>query len=255
MNPTSTQQPFSARELAAGIAASAAVALIALVGLSVPRQQVSAPAKSSSVSKTPVPSSPSFFYMRAAGERLSERGAIRNSQSLLAPSSAKAASASSTPLPASRAAVTSSGSAAAPSPTPSADSMPVSVANPAGNASAQIASRQQASADQVPISQAPTQQPTWTDLAPEPPPANQPSRFAAPVNAAAAEPVAGPIPLPRKRPHPIVLAEATIPLPQPRPDAAGPERAPAGLSDWVGRIFQSSPSFTAEPEPVHRGDY
>jgi hypothetical protein len=249
MNSPSAPKPFSAGEHAVGIAALAAVALIAFVGLRVPRQQVSAPAEPSSVSNTVVQSSRSITG--GAGERLSGRGAIRKSQSI-APASAKAGS---TPLPASRA-VTSSGSAAATSPTPSSDSTPAPLANPAGNASAQIVGRQQASADQVPTGQAPTQQPTWTDLLLAPPPANRPSRFAAPVNAAAAEPVAGPIPLPRKRPHPMAFAQAAIiPLPQPRPHAAGPERAPAGLSNWLGGILQSSPSSTAQPEPVHRGDY
>jgi hypothetical protein len=216
------------------------------MGLRVPRQQVSAPAERSSVSNAVVP--PRSFT-RAAGEQPSERGATHKSESV-APASAKAGSAAFTPLSASRA-VTSSGSAAAPSPMPSADSMPAPLANPAGNASAQIAGRQKASTDQVPTGQAPTQQPTWTDLLLAPP-ADRPSRFAAP---ATAEPVAGPIPLPRKRPHHIAFAEATIPLPQPRPDAAGPERAPAGPSDWLGGIFQSSPSSNQEPEPVHRGDY
>jgi hypothetical protein len=251
MKSNSAPKPFSAGELAAGLAALAAVALIAFVGLRVPRQQVPAPAEPSGVANTVVPSSRNIT--RAAGEQLSERGPIRKSQPVAA-ASAKAGSAFSTPLHASRA-VTSSGSAAAPSPTPSADSIPARLANAAGNASAQIAGRQQASADQAPVGQAPTQQPTWTDLLLAPPPANRPSRSAAPVDAAAAEPVAGPIPLPRERPHPMALAEAAMPLPQPRPDAAGPERAPAGLGNWLGGIFQSSPSSAAEPEPVQRDDY
>jgi hypothetical protein len=107
----------------------------------------------------------------------------------------------------------------------------------------------------MPTGQTPTQKPTWTDLLLAPPAANRPSRFEAPVNAATAEPVAGLIPLPRKRPHLMKFAEAAIPLPQPRPDAAGPERAPAGLSDWLGGIFQSPPSSAAQPEPAHQGDY
>jgi hypothetical protein len=53
----------------------------------------------------------------------------------------------------------------------------------------------------------------------------------------------------------MIFAEAAIPLPQPRPDAAGPERPPESLGDWLDGIFQSSPSSAAEPEPVHRGDY
>jgi hypothetical protein len=44
----------------------------------------------------------------------------------------------------------------------------------------------------------------------------------------------------------MAFAQAAIPLPQPRPGAA---------NHWFGGIFQPSPSFTAEPEPVHRGDY
>ena len=268
MNPTSASKPFSAGELAAGIAALAAVALIACVGLRVPRQRVSAPAEPSGVSNTVVP-----------GEQFSKRDAIRKSEPV-SPASAEAGSTSSTPLPASTV-VASSGSAAAPSPTPSADPMPAppanpaenaipqiagrqhasadqvpagqAPANPAGNATPQVAGRQQASADQVPADQAPTQQPTWTDLLLAPPTTNRPSRFEAPVNEAAA-PVAGPVPLPRKRPHPMAFAEAAIPLPQPRPDSVGPERPPAGL-DWLGGIFQSSPSSTVQPEPVHQGDY
>lgn len=245
MKSTYAPKPFSAWELAVGVAALAAVALIAFVGLRVPRQQVSSPAEPSSLSDAVLPSSPSFTS--ASGEQLSERGGIRKSPSFSI-SSAKAGSASSTPLPAGSAVVTSADSAAATSPNfrmaASAGPMPAPSENPTGNASTQIAVQQQPLADQVPTEEAPTQQPTSRDSR-TPPPAHWSLLFAAP---------AGAIPLPRKRPYPITVAEGAIPLPRPRPDAAK-SQAPPGPSDWLSGIFQSTPSSTVEPAPVHQGDY
>jgi hypothetical protein len=236
MKSTSTPKPSSAWELAAGIVALATVALIALVGLRVPRQQVSSPAESSSLSNAVLQSSQSFTP--ASGEQLSEQGA--------------------TSPPVSTAVVTSSGSADATSPnvqTASAYPIPAP-ANPTGNASAQIAVQQQPSADQVRTGHAPAEQPRSTNRS-APPAAHWSSLFAAPADAAAAEPIVGSIPLPRKRPHSVAFAEAAIPLPQPRPDAPRPgePQAPTGSSNWLDAIFQASPSSTAEPEPVHQGDY
>jgi hypothetical protein len=65
-------------------------------------------------------------------------------------------------------------------------------------------------------------------------------------------PIAGPVPLPHKRPTSFVVAQSTIPLPMPRPDAAGPgeqQAAPNTPLDWLHHIFQpSSGAAAAAPD-------
>lgn len=87
----------------------------------------------------------------------------------------------------------------------------------------------------------------------------QPAAISPPANdpMPAAKPLAGPIPLPRHRPHNMAMAQisapqtgvsqsgtlqAGVPVPRPRPDAAGPsvpvpETTPGPL-DWLQGIFQ-----------------
>jgi hypothetical protein len=63
------------------------------------------------------------------------------------------------------------------------------------------------------------------------------------------EPLSGKVPLPRKRPHNVVMAQAGgIPLPLPRPEAAGPGAPPAANTplNWLHNVFQP-PSAAAAP--------
>lgn len=82
-----------------------------------------------------------------------------------------------------------------------------------------------------------------------------PTNWPAPPPAAddampAGEPIAGTVPLPRRRPHDhdLVVAQSSIPLPRPRPGLAGPG-APAQSSstplDWIHNIFQPSTGAAA----------
>lgn len=90
---------------------------------------------------------------------------------------------------------------------------------------------------------------------PTPPAANWPNPAAQPLAAgpvADAQPIQGPVPLPRKRPHTFAIAEAHgIPLPRPRPETAGPaatERQQPTPVDWLRNIF-NQPSAAA-PAPA-----
>jgi hypothetical protein len=79
------------------------------------------------------------------------------------------------------------------------------------------------------------------------PAAQQP--VAGPV--ADAQPIEGPVPLPRKRPHTFAIAEARgIPLPRPRPDEAGPpvtEEHQSTPVDWLRHIFSQQPAAAPAP--------
>lgn len=148
------------------------------------------------------------------------------------------------PAPATAAAVTPSDRAGSPNPemTGFASPMPPPAASAVGNGSPQMGARQPSSADR-----------------PGPGPINwPPSPLAVPADeATVAKPAAAPIPLPRQRPDPVVLAETAIPLPQPRPDTAGSGEppAPAGPADWLRGIFRSSSPAGPELQPVHPGNY
>jgi hypothetical protein len=81
---------------------------------------------------------------------------------------------------------------------------------------------------------------------PPPPAANWPSPgVQQPVAGPAAErqPIQGPVPLPRKRPHTVAIAQSQgIPLPRPRPDTAGPaavEQQQPTPVEWLRSIFGS----------------
>lgn len=66
---------------------------------------------------------------------------------------------------------------------------------------------------------------------------------------AAAPPLAGPIPLPPRRPRFVAMAQmaqmapARVPMPRPRPDAAGPatsDNATTGPVEWLQNMFHKS---------------
>jgi hypothetical protein len=71
-------------------------------------------------------------------------------------------------------------------------------------------------------------------LAPQSPAAGEPSADAT----AASEPLAEPVPMPRRRPRYFAMVE--VPMPRARPEAAGPSAAQvkAGPFDWLRKIFQ-----------------
>ena len=66
----------------------------------------------------------------------------------------------------------------------------------------------------------------------------------------AGDPIAGNIPLPRKRPHSFVVAQSAIPLPRPRPDAAGPGAVAQSATplQWIHNILRPSSSETPAPQ-------
>ena len=89
---------------------------------------------------------------------------------------------------------------------------------------------------------------------PTPPATNWPSPAAQqPIAAPAAnaQPIQGPVPLPRKRPHTIAIAEAhSVPLPRPRPEMAGPaateQQQPTPI-DWLRNIFNQPQAAAPAP--------
>jgi hypothetical protein len=89
---------------------------------------------------------------------------------------------------------------------------------------------------------------------PSPPATNWPNPAAAQPAAgqpaANAQPIEGPVPLPRKRPQSFTIAQNQgIPLPRPRPDAAGPaaEQPQATPATWLRNIFGSQQPAAAPP--------
>jgi len=70
---------------------------------------------------------------------------------------------------------------------------------------------------------------------------------AAPNDAAAdalpaAAPLSGPVPLPRRKPHNLAVADLGVPMPRPRPGGEGASDSPASPLEWIRGIFQQSPS-------------
>jgi hypothetical protein len=63
------------------------------------------------------------------------------------------------------------------------------------------------------------------------------------------QPIAGVVPLPRKRPATSVLAMGPVPMPMPRPDAAGasPPPAPKTPFDWLQHIFRAASEASTPP--------
>lgn len=64
----------------------------------------------------------------------------------------------------------------------------------------------------------------------------------------AAAPLHGPVPLPRRRPHNLAVADLGVPMPRPRPGASDPD-APASPLEWIRNIFQQPPSPGQQSEP------
>jgi hypothetical protein len=66
------------------------------------------------------------------------------------------------------------------------------------------------------------------------------------------EPIAGLVPLPRKRPKTFELAQGPIPLPMPRPEAAGAgaQQAPATPFDWLQHIFRAASDGSGSAPPA-----
>jgi hypothetical protein len=62
----------------------------------------------------------------------------------------------------------------------------------------------------------------------------------------AAAPLHGPVPLPRRRPHNLAVADLGVPMPRPRP---GESDAPANPMEWIRSIFQQPPSPGQQSEP------
>jgi hypothetical protein len=71
------------------------------------------------------------------------------------------------------------------------------------------------------------------------------------------EPVAGVVPLPRKRPKTFVLAQGPVPLPMPRPDAAGAGAPPAPSTpfDWLQHVFHAASDGAAPPASGDNNSY
>lgn len=97
---------------------------------------------------------------------------------------------------------------------------------------------------------------------PSPPATNWPNPAAqqpAAAPAANAQPIEGPVPLPRKRPHTFAIAQNQgIPLPRPRPDAAGPaaiEQQQSTPADWLRNIFGSQGAQPAAAPPPAEDEY
>jgi len=133
-----------------------------------------------------------------------------------------------------------------------ADATPAAAAPGRADSANSAASNPAASAPPSPAPdntmQLAAQQPAATNW-PTPPPS--PAVDALPPG----EPIAGPVPLPRKRPKTFVVAQMGVPLPMPRPDVAGPgaAAAPATPLDWLHNIFQPS-SGAAAPPPSQESD-
>jgi hypothetical protein len=89
------------------------------------------------------------------------------------------------------------------------------------------------------------------------PAANWPSPPPSADVAPTGEPISGPVPLPRKRPRMVAIAQQTgIPLPRPRPDEAGPPApvAPQTPFAWLHKIFQPQSAAAASP-PAEEDNY
>lgn len=87
--------------------------------------------------------------------------------------------------------------------------------------------------------------------APLPPAADQTTVASLPP----AQPIAGPIPLPRQRPRLFAVAQTGTPMPRARPEAAGPgpsvsDAPSSGPLDWLQTVLQPHPS-SDNPEPPH----
>lgn len=96
---------------------------------------------------------------------------------------------------------------------------------------------------------------------PTPPATNWPSPLAAQPVAGPApneQPIQGPVPLPRKRPHTFTIAQAHgIPLPRPRPDAGGPaatEPQQQTPMEWLRGVFNRPAAAPAPAETEYQAE-
>jgi hypothetical protein len=137
---------------------------------------------------------------------------------------------------------------------------------------APVAATSSAMAMSSPATSTPGANPAPNPIWPAPPPAAgttplAPTASASPIAPVAdalppPEPLTGAVPLPRKRPHSFVVAQASIPTPRPRPapGASSPVQntaytvtpaageAPASSPfDWLLHLFQPSSSHAASP--------
>jgi hypothetical protein len=96
------------------------------------------------------------------------------------------------------------------------------------------AAKMMAAAPAMPDASAPT---TGTLAAQEPPDTEQQTADAA---LPAAEPIAGPVPLPRHRPRALaMLQNGGVPMPRPRPEAAGSTASEGSATPlgWLQKLF------------------
>jgi hypothetical protein len=70
-------------------------------------------------------------------------------------------------------------------------------------------------------------------------------------------PIAGIVPLPRKRPRTFELAQGAIPLPMPRPEAAGTAAPPPPATpfDWVQHLFHAASDASTPPAAADSNGY
>ena len=161
--------------------------------------------------------------------------------------------ADSNPPPANPASATpiAAGSSVIPSRATPAPPAPSAATTPAVSAAAPAPPPWPAPGPAAPPATSQTPDNAFTLAAQQPAPTNWPAPPPAADDALpAVEPIAGIVPLPRKRPHSFVVAQSIIPLPRPRPEAAGPGApppAPATPLDWIQHIFQQPSGSAATP--------
>jgi hypothetical protein len=86
---------------------------------------------------------------------------------------------------------------------------------------------------------------TGAATAAQQPPGQLPGAIDATADALpAAAPLSGPIPLPRRRPHSLAVAQLGVPVPRPRPDATSDSGETTGANplNWIRNIFQPQSS-------------
>jgi len=66
----------------------------------------------------------------------------------------------------------------------------------------------------------------------------------------AAAPLSGPVPLPRRRPRDLAMAQLSVPMPRPRPGASEADTTATPL-EWIRSIFQQPASQEQQSEQQH----
>jgi hypothetical protein len=97
------------------------------------------------------------------------------------------------------------------------------------------AAKMMAAAPAMPDASAPT---TGTLAAQDPPDTDQ-QQQTADAALPAAEPIAGPVPLPRHRPRALAMLQSGVPMPRPRPEAAGSTASEGSATPlgWLQKFF------------------